>query len=214
MTRDEGVALIKQQLAFKQTLDSVIVQNMKFAQTTLETSPEKPWWLISEEATVNTTSSEERVLVPVTFLHEVNEARLVYRPATFPDSKEVSLQKEDYDQLKIDFEDVPSGPPQAYALLGGYFRMFPLPDAIYQLRMIFYEQDTVLTANVENGWLKNNPMLLLGSTLKLVAGPIRDQVAMKTADDWIKVGLTTLTAQTVAREMGNRDGMQVGGRHW
>lgn len=215
MVRDAAVALIKQQLSFRQTMDATIVSYMQLAQTTLEQAPEKPWFLVSEDSFATTTANEERILLPPTFVEEVESARLYYRPAAWPLEDEVELVKEDYDQLKRDFIDEPAGPPQAYALLGNYFRFFPKPDAVYTIRLIFYKQDTVLTANVENGWLKHAPLLFMGSTLKLISqGPIRDAAAAKTGDEWIAVGTTLLAKQNVARDMANRESMQVGGRHW
>lgn len=214
MTRDEGVALIKQQLAFRRTLDSAIVDQLKFAQTTLEAAPTKPWFLVSEDSYALTTADEERVAVPGDFLEEVEDARFYYRPDDFPDSDEVELKKEDYDQLKRDFLQVPSGPPQAYALLGDYFRIFPLPDAAYTVRLIYFKPDTTLDTNVENGWLKHIPMLLLGSALKLIAeGPVRDVQAGKIADQWIATGSTLLHKRNEQRKAANRED-QIGGRHW
>lgn len=214
MTRDEGVALIKQQLAFRRTLDSAIVDQMKFAQTTLEAAPTVPWFLISEDSYAVTTADEERLASPGDFLVEAEDARLYYRPDDFPDSDDVELKKEDYDQLKRDFVGVPSGPPQAYALLGEYFRLFPLPDAVYTIRLIYYKRDTVLSSNVENGWLKHVPLLLLGSALKLIAeGPIRDDRAGKIADQWIATGTMLLHRRDTLRASANRED-QIGGRHW
>lgn len=214
MTRDEGVARIKEQLAFKSTLDNTIVANMQFAQTQLQSLPTLPWFLISEDSFATTTVGEERVLLPGGFLLEAEDARVYYRPDNWPDEEEVELKKEDYDQLKRDFLGVADGPPEAYALLGGYFRIFPLSDAVYTIRMIYFKEDVVLSSNVENGWLKYNPMLLLGTTLKLTAkGPIRDVIAESVANEWITVGMQIHNAKNAAREMANRED-QIGGRHW
>jgi hypothetical protein len=187
---------------------------MIFAQTQLQSLPTLPWFLTSEDSFTTTTIDEERVLLPTDFLLEAEDARLYYRPDDWPEEDEVELKKEDYDQLKRDFLGVEANVPEAYAILGGYFRIFPLPDAVYTIRMIYMKEDEVLTSNIENGWLKHNPMLLLGTELKLIAqGPIRDQVAAGIADQWIAVGMQVLNAKNAVREMTNRED-QIGGRHW
>ena len=217
MTRDEGVALIKQQLSFRTTLDSAIVTWLQFAQTNLEAAPTKPWFLVSEDSFTNLTVDEERVPLPTDFLQEVEEATFKYRPDDYPTESEVDLKKDEYDQLRKDFVGVEAGPPQAYALLGDYFRVFPLPDDDYQVRLIYYKRDTLLTTNVENGWLKHVPLLLLGSAGKLIgSGPLRDKGAMDIFDEWVRTGMALLTSQNEAREMANRSGnqMQIGGRHY
>jgi hypothetical protein len=214
MTRDEGIARIREQLAFKQTLTSTIISNMQLAQIQLQSLPTLPWFLTSEDSYATTTASEERILLPSNFLQEAEDARVYYRPDDWPDEDEVELKKEDYDQLKRDFLGVEDGPPQAYALLGGYFRIFPLPDAVYTLRMIYMKEDEVLDTNIENGWLKYNPLLLLGTTLKLVSkGPIRDVVADGIADQWITIGMKVNNDKDASRAMTNRED-QIGGRHW
>lgn len=213
MTRDEGVALIKQQLGFRTTLDSVIVTNMQLAQTMLEIGPTKPWFLLGDYVNRRLTSGEERLPVPTDMLIEVDSASLIYVPEDSEGIEdEVDLIKDDYDVLRKNYKDVDSGPPEAYALIGEYFRIFPLPDYSYYLKILQYRRDTALTTNVENKWLKWNPYLLLGTTLKQVAGAVRDAGASQQADLWINAGLVTLHHQNEAREHSNRT-YQMGGPH-
>lgn len=216
MTRDEGVALIQDQLAFKTTLADAIVRQMQLAQTTLE-KQHKPWFLISEDSFVNTTASEQRVEVPEDFLAETEEAVLRYVP-TDPEEEEVELTKDDYDTLRSNFKDEDTGlfeegPPEAYCLMGKYFRIFPTPDDTYQLRMVYFKKDDTLDTNIENQWLKEVPLLLLGMAGLLIAkGPIRDQVAASVFSDWIAEGKATLMRQDEERQHTNRK-YQMGGPH-
>ena len=211
MTRDQGVALIKQHLAFRQTLDTEIVTNLQFAQTNLEAAPTKPWFLVSEDTYATLTADEERLAIPDNFLEEVEDAVVKYRPDDWPDEPEVDLTKDQYDVLRRNFAEEEAGPPQAYALLGNYFRIFPLPDDTYTIRLIYYKRDTTLDTNVENGWLKHVPLLLLGSAGLLIAGgPIRDKTAYDLFTNWVATGTKLLLSQNVAREMANMT-MQVGG---
>ena len=119
MTRDEGVALIQEQMSFRTTLSSNIITAMQLAQTQLEIQPTKPWFLVSEDAYVTTTSGEQRIAIPTDFLEEIDEATLRYIPddvdAGHP---ERDLVKDDYDILRKNFMDattgtIESGPPEA-----------------------------------------------------------------------------------------------------
>ena len=219
MTRDEAVAIIQQQLGFRTTLSSEIVTNLKLAQTQLEAGPTKPWFLVSEDSYTDTEIGEQRIPFPTDFLEETDDAVFRYVPdEPSVSDPEVDLKKDIYDTLRRNYMDVTTGmieegPPEAYAALGEYFRIFPIPDAAYRLRMIYYKQDTVLSSNVENGWLKWNPFILIGKAGNMIAGgPLRDATAMQIFSQWEAEGHITLQRQNVAREMANRD-MQVGGPH-
>lgn len=216
MTRDEAVALIQEQLGFHSDLSTNIITNLKFAQQTLEKGPTKPWFLISEDSYIRTTAEEPRLPIPSDFLQETDEAVLRYVPDDITDG-EVDLKKDFYDVLRKNYMDVDtgtveSGPPEAYALIGIYFRLFPTPDDDYLIRQIYYKSDTVLSSNVENAWLKHLPMLLIGKAGKQLASALRDSVAASTFGQWENEGRLLLLSQTIDREMANRD-MQIGGPH-
>jgi hypothetical protein len=104
------------------------------------------------------------------------------------------------------------GPPEAYALLGNYFRIFPTPDALYTLKTIYYAKDTTLDTNVENKWLKYAPMLILGRAGKFIAGPLRDTAAMQIFGEWEQIGQTSLIRRDTDRDLANRS-LQMGGPH-
>lgn len=215
MTRDEGVAHIMEQLGFRvsSTTEAAIVRGLQLAQTMLESAPVKPWFLVSEDTYTTTIPDEERVPLPDDFLEEVEDATFKYRPADYPDEDEVDLVKDEYDVLRRNFAEVDAGEPEAYALLGNYFRMFPLPDDAYSIRLIYFKRDTSLATNVENGWLKWVPYLILGTAgLQISKGPLRDAGAVAVFQDWIQMGMGALNSQTNAREMANRK-LQMGGPH-
>lgn len=219
MTRDEAVSEIQTQLAFRTTLASTIIGHLKQAQSDLELAPTLPWFLVSEDSYKDTVSGEQRVPVPLDFLDETDEAVLRYVPTTpSADAPEVDLFKDNYDDLRKAYMDPSTGilkvgPPEAYALLGGYFRVFPTPDAAYRLKMIYYAEDDVLDTNIENQWLKYSPLLLIGKAGKKIAmGPLRDQVAYGVFDSWEKEGRSLLVTREVTRDNSNKT-LQVGGRH-
>jgi len=210
VTRDEGVALIKQQLAFRQNRDAEIVSNLQLAQQMIEIGPTKPWFMYSERSSTTTTANEQRVLVPPSFIEEIDEEGLVYVDS---DGEAHDLTKDEYDVLKRNFADSEPGEPEAYALMGEYFWIFPTPDDSYTIRMMHIERQVLLTSNVENNWLKWCPYLLLGTALKQIAmGPLRDTVASGVADTWIAVGAKLLATQNEARNLANRT-LQMGGPH-
>lgn len=218
MTRDEAIALMQIQLGFRTDQSTNLVTCLKAAQTQLEGQPTKPWFLISEDSYAFTEDGEQRIALPTDFLQEVDEAVLRYVPDEDDDddddtSNEVDLVKEAYDVLRKNYSEDVSGPPEAYALVGEYFRIFPTPDDVYRIRMIYYKRDTVLSSNVENGWLKWIPYLIMGKAgLLLSQGGLRDSGASAVFQNWEAQGSLALHSQNVAREMGNRD-LQVGGSH-
>ena len=216
MTRSQAVALIQQQLGFRSDLSSEIVTNLQYAQTLLESGPTKPWFLISEDSYTDTESGESRVPVPTDFLQETDQAVLRYVPDDLTDG-EVDLKKDDFDVLRKNYLDedtgtIAEGAPESYALVGDYFRIFPTPDDAYRLRMIYYKQDTVLSSDVENGWLKWAPFLLIGKAGGMIASALRDPAAVGTFQRWEQEGRLLLASQSTDRDMANRD-MQIGGPH-
>lgn len=211
MTRDEGVNLIKLQLGYRQTGDAEIVLFMQLAQSVLESAPTKPWFMTSERASVLMTVNDERVPVPDDFIQELDMEGLMY----IPDDTTIApipLRKDGYDVLQANYSGAENGPPEAYALLGDYFRFFPPPDAAYTVRMIYIQQLATFTTSIENGWLKWAPLLLLGTTLDFMTTPLRDQAAKAQAKDWITVGSTLLYTQNESREHANQE-YQMGGPH-
>ena len=210
MTRDEGVAIIKEQLAFKTTLDSNIVTLMQLAQTTLERSPPRPWFLESPVTSLVSVADNELIALPTGFITEMDEHPLFYVDS---DGFKHALPKDDYATLAQTFKEVEADEPQAYALLHENIAIFPTPDAVYDFSWRFYKADTVLDTNVENNWLKEVPLLLLGSTGQLIAGgPIRDKVAMDIFTQWISTGMLIVTKHDAERGVAGRT-MQMGGAH-
>jgi hypothetical protein len=216
MTRDEAVSLIQTQLGFRTTGADQIITQLQLAQTILESGPTLPFFLVSEDAYAITTDAEQRLLVPSDFLRETDEAVLRYVPDTISSSNpEVDLDKGDYDDLRKLYQDTTTGTtkvghPEAYCILGNYFRIFPIPDDEYTLHMIYYQQDDLLTSNIENGWLLHAPLLMMGKAGKIIAGALRDTTAWGIFDAWEKEGARLLETKDVDRSYSNHN-LQVGG---
>lgn len=210
MTRDEAITLIQQQLSFRTDQASNAVLYLKLAQQTLEKSATLPWWLRSEYSTISTSADEQRIPVPADFLREDEDSQLAYVPAD-TSADIVHLDKDTTDQLEA-FYQRRTGAPEAYSLDGDYFRLFPIPDDVYTIRMVYLKKDTVLDTNVENKWLKHLPYLLMGVAGGMLAGPLRDTTAQKTFIGWAQEGMRLLLTENNARENANID-PQIGGPH-
>lgn len=191
MLRSAAVSLIQRRLGYRSDKADEILSELQIAQDFLEEGVEVigpqrniftivPWFLLSEIMTATTTATVERVAVPAGFIREHDPDALWYFDSTLAATdanKWVELWKGDLDVLRDEF--LGTGPPKAYTLDGGYFRIFPTPDAAYSLKMLLYMKDTVLSAatDTENKWLKNAPQLLIGEAGGKLAMSLRDMKA-------------------------------------
>lgn len=210
MTRSEAVAIIQQQLSFRSDQADNIVTYLKLAQQTLEKGRTIPWWLRSERSYIYTTADEQRVVIPTDFLREEEGSQLAYIPDD-ADADIVFLDKDTVDQLE-QFYQRTTGEPKAYALDGKYFRIFPTPDDVYQIRMVYGKKDVELTSNIENQWLKYLPYLLMGVAGRMIAGALRDNTAVQIFSQWEREGIALMVSENEAREHTNQD-YQIGGPH-
>ncbi len=172
MLRDAAVSIIAQRLGNRTDLNDQIIAEMQFAQEALETEDYKPHFLLSEFADTTTTIGEERLAVPSNFIQEYDEGTLWYYDTTGATPVWTPLRKRAVEDIKN--AGLAEGPPQYYSIGNGYFRLGPVPDAEYSIKMLYYKRDTVLTSNIENGWLKYAPRLLIARTGLDVATFIRD----------------------------------------
>lgn len=146
-------------------------------QDELEQEPELPWFLRTEITSSETVPDEERVAPPTDFLAEWEDDALWFFDTApepgFPQWR--ALQKAEMDGIRQDAYklytssgDDPANPttivkPMAYAFDGRYFRISPVPDKIYQLRMIYFKKDQTLATNIENLWLKYAHDIFIGA---------------------------------------------------
>lgn len=209
MTRDEVIAMIQLQLAFRTDQEDNIITVLKATQEDLENQAVKPWFLLSERMTTSTTAAEQRIPLPMNFLLEHEEDGISYVPSDGTAS--IPLTKNDLDTLKKLY-GVTTGTPEAYALDGSYFRIFPIPDDVYLVEMYCYLRDTALDTNIENGWLKWAWKLMAGEAGKMIAGPLRDKEAYRIFSEWAKEGKANLYRENEARKHANVT-YQIGGSH-
>ena len=205
MLRDTAVARIQQKLGFKTTQADEIITAIQDAQIKLELRDELPWFLRTEIASASTVVDEERLAVPTDFIREVEESALFIfdATATDPEDEWVALEKGESDTLRVDFPG--TGTPQAYSLDGPYFRLFKTPDAVYTMKMVYYKQDTILTSNIENDWLKYIPFLLIGKAGMDFAQDLRDANALAFFTEMFIENDDLFSRHNIARRVANRE---------
>jgi hypothetical protein len=178
MNITDAVALVAYRLGNRTDLNARILSEMGNVQEfVLEKAPILPWFLLSEDTSVDTTISEERIAIPSDFLREFEGSTLWYPQPT----EEVpwrALKKEDYDDLRVSMGVTISktGSPTHYALSGAYFRLAPEPDAVYSIQMRYYQQDTnvrTLTTTQTNLWLTHQADLVVAETCVVLGRQLR-----------------------------------------
>lgn len=209
MLREEAIAFIQQQLGHRSGLSSTIITNLQAAQTYLEASPYKEsWFLLSGFTDLVTVADSRSVALPSDFNVEREEDALQYVPTD--GTNEIELFKDDYDALQRYYTSTVSGPPEAYSLDGDSFSIWPKPDAVYTLRFRYFKKDQVLSLNIENGWLKHAPMVLIGQAGIFTAQGLRDKDALGIFNSMRMEAGATLATQNEDRLHKNRD-YQMGG---
>ena len=199
MTRDEAVADIKVQLGFKTSLDATIVTALQTAQEEAEKAPYLPLFLRSAITTPVTIAATEAVALPTGFLREWNEDGLYYYNSSL---EYVPLVKDTIAHNRLTFPGV--GQPQGYSITEGSFLLFPTPDAVYNLKIIYYKADEVLSSDIENQWLRDGSKFLRGEAGKKVAFGLRDIVAYNQFERMAFEGMKDIRDFEVAQEEEGR----------
>lgn len=219
MLRDDAAGIAQTLLGFRGDQVANFATMFQFVQNQLEMGPIRPWFLLQEDSLVRTAIGDERIEIPADFIAECDELPLRYRPDDYPTDDEVQLRKDSYELLKKNFAPSTILPgvtqqiPQAYARVGYYFRIFPLPDANYAIRLIYYAKDTVLSSNIENKWLKWSPDILIGKAGKLLATGLRDAGAYGEFAKMEAAGMDRLLRENEEQKVVNTT-PQMGGPHW
>ena len=200
MLRDKAVKRIQRRLGFRDDQAEEIIEAMQDAQFELERKATLPWFLISELSSITTQVDEHRIPLPEGFLREVEESGFFYfnPSAENVEDEWLELAKDDEDELRKLYPG--AGAPKGYCLIGPYFMVFPRPDAIYTIKLKFFEADDILDSNIENSWLEHAHDLIIAS-----AGL---DLAASTGDEKRVILFTGMLARAEARfevEMEARD---------
>lgn len=205
MLRDSAVGLITQRLGNRADLAAHAVLEMQLVQTELEGGELLPWFLTSPITGVDTIPNDERVALPTDFLREMEEDETsLWRHSG---DERVELPKEDYSRLVAKYGQG-AGAPLKYAVVGGYLRLRPVPDDYYTLSMIYYQKDAVLDSNIENGWLREVPDLLIAITgQRLAAYTQNANVIALFQNDEVKARNRLIIMDTARKEASRRRSM-------
>jgi len=203
MLRSKAVTRIQETLGFRSDQETGIIERLQEAQQMLERRAELPWFLLTEISTISTTADEERIPVPSDMLREWEEDPLWYFNSTADAADQwVELVKDDLANLRGRYPG--TGSPKAYALDDINFRILPVPDDTYPLKMIYYKTDVVLSSDVENLWLEHLPYLMIGKAGALLSPALRDEGATKQFNAWAAEGLALLKQDNETRLHVNR----------
>lgn len=207
MTRDEAVSEIQQMLGFRTDKADEIQRELIRQQNLLENGLELPYFLRSEVTDLTTTANNERLTPPTDFLREWDEDSLSIQ-STDDGGNTIwtPLEKDGPTYLRNYYQNLSmlTGVPEAYAYDGTSFILFPMPDAVYTLRMIYYKKDTKLIGNVENKWLQYLPYLLIAKAGFILASSLRDQGAQQIFAAMLQEQMALLVNQTVAIDGAGR----------
>lgn len=203
MLRDVAVGWVQFNLGKRTDLFEEAVNALASAQEELERADFLPWFLRTERSAESSAPAEERVLLPPDFIREWEDCGL-YRLVDDPDEDRLPLRKDTIEQLRKYWRGRAAGAPTAYAIDSEYFRLFPTPDAVYQLQMIYYAKDEVAYTNIENRWLKNAPWLVISEATRMLAVGLRDTAAEKAAMQRAMQARGDMMRASEARDFENR----------
>lgn len=214
MNRAAAVAQIQRLLGMRSDLETEIIQALQDAQVDLESEPELPWFLVSEVSSTTTTPAESRVPLPTDFIREAPEEEggglFLYDSTADEDEQWTPLEKVSLNVIRQAYQST-DGEPEVYALDDEYFRLAPIPDDTYTLKMVFYQKDDILDTNIENKWLAKASELIIGIAGRKVAEAVRDAGALQTFANMEVRGRKRLEDFAVARQEEGRT-RQMGGK--
>ncbi len=184
------------------------------AQEQLQRGPTYPWFLLSENATIRMQLSDHRIPVPSDFIAEYEEGCLHYLPDEVGSDK-IHLDKYSYEYLNDLYARDADGIPAAYAKVGDYFIIYPLPDDLYNIEMKYYRKDTRpldMDLGDTNKWLTNAPDAIIGKAGQYLCVAYRDWGALDEFKMMERDGRMIMAGQNTDHEVRNQD-LQMGGIH-
>lgn len=202
MTRDEVVTLLGQRFGNRTDLGSRIVTEMQLAQSTkLERHHWLPWFLEGNVSPLTVVVGTAEIALPAGFLGEIEDEVLWIREpgaTTYG-----TLDRLGKDQIALQSDNVR---PQAYTIDEANLVLMPgPPDIAYELKWRAYLADTVLTANVENKWLKYAPDLMIAVVGQALCHHTQRFDALSVYQQDEQKAWDTLLRLHVSREEANRE---------
>lgn len=170
MLRDAATTLILQRLGNKSASEylAIVESEILLAQETLEGDATLPsFFLVGGYLVPVITPGSNIVAIPAEFLLEVEDQPM--QVLDVASQKYIDLDKDDLQALANFYADAEPAQPEAYAIVGVNFHVFPTPDIAYTLRLLAAQKAALLSTNIENTWLKYASDLLIAQTAYMVA---------------------------------------------
>lgn len=171
MQRDTAVDLLMGRLGRRTTssLKDEIINEMVFMQENLlEGGKFLPWFLITSDDTLTSTSGDETITLPTDFIREWEDGGLL-RETGDSDEPYKAITRDDYDIIKIKYPG--SGTPKYYDRTETELLLRPTPDDTYTFKLWYYAKDASLAgtyggtgSTTENGWLEHASDVLIAMT--------------------------------------------------
>lgn len=214
MDRDTAVAFIKQKIGFRNSAsaDAQIITALKASQEVLEKgglateagfATEVPWFLRKNDQPLTLLADATTIALPSDFIREVEDEGPWFPDATDTGIPPTFLEKAGSGIARRTFTGSTAG-PQIYQVRATDIFIYPASDVALTLYWSYYANDTILTANVENMWLKWVPNLLIGHAGQGYASDLRDTAAAEEFKRMKLEGQRQLMILNVSREVSNR----------
>lgn len=209
MTRDEAVIEVRRILGFRGTdQNDNIVLAMRQAQRLLEMGRSLPWFLIEEDTTLTGTADVAYVALPTGFLREVDDEPWYFSMSGEDDV--VKMKKMPWDWVQDagrnpEDGEVEEGLAYYYALRKTRIYVRPVPTAAWTMVGSYYKAADTLDTASSNAWLTYAPELIYGSAALSMAQDLRDEKAEKKAREVVAIASASVLADTIQRELGNRE---------
>lgn len=161
MDLERAKAIIAQRMGNRQDLLEQIENELQLAvEERLERDPGiRPWYLLTNtpSTAVSTVANQAYVSVPSDFIAEYEYGFLRIVNAS---GGKTFLSKADYKYLEInkgidDDGNINTGLPTHYTVINDRIQLYPTPDAVYTLEMMYYQKSSSLKDSPET-----NPHLL------------------------------------------------------
>lgn len=195
MVRDQALAQIKAGLGFRTgtDLDATILTQLRRAQRLEEMGTDLPWFLIKYDHPLTVAPGAASVLLPADFIREVPHLTARY----VVDDQELELKRVPPNQLRAWSR---SSSHLAYAASATHLEVAPPTADGLSVLLNYYAKDVVLDQNVENGWLREAPDVLVGAAGALAARHIGNPNAAALFDGIYQAGKSAMLRETFAKQ--------------
>lgn len=164
MTRDEVVALVGTRFGGIEDQADRIVAELQVCQNYYEGRDPRPWFLITYYDATLTTSGY--MTLPADFLEQVEEEHGGF---VWVDRRQDGVLVQLKRRPRSTFDPSCPDAPAYYDVVGDRVWFDPPPTEEFTAQLVYYKRDDGLSVNVENGWLREAPLLFVNNACVAVA---------------------------------------------